>query len=175
MTNEKAFQTTRQPDRRRTLFAMLLLFGGLLSLRPAVAAAHSYAVGNLQIEYPWSRVTAQGVPVGVGYLVITNRGAQADSLVAASTDVAERVEFHQTRNEGGMMKMRHMPSVALPAGAEVRFEPGGLHLMLLGLRRPLVAGETIPLLLRFAKAGELRVELTVEAHGSAPKELLQRR
>lgn len=141
------------------------MLAAVLALHGQPGAAHEYQLGSLKIEHPWSRTTAPGVNVGVGYLVIANSGSKADVLVAITSDVAERVEIHSTSMADGVMKMRRQERVELPSGGTVRLEPGGLHLMLMGLRRPLVAGQTVPLVLRFAAAGEQRVELKVEAPG----------
>lgn len=160
--------TARLRASRRHVAAALLALAATASLGPAPAAAHDYQAGTLKIEHPWSRPTAAGVSVGVGYMVIVNTG-QADALVDASTPVAERVELHQTRMDGGMMKMRRVGKVDLPVGATVRLEPGGLHMMLIGLKQPLAEGAKLPLVLRFEKAGEVKVELKVETDGPAAK------
>lgn len=147
------------------LSALLLLPLGA-GLGPAPAAAHAYQAGPLSIDHPWSRPTAPGVRVGVGYLVIANAGKD-DALLGATTPVAERVELHQTRMDGGVMRMRRVDRVELPAGATVRLEPGGLHMMLIGLKQPLAEGARLPLVLRFETAGEVKVELKVETDGPA--------
>lgn len=148
----------------RWLLAMsLALLGCASSLWPNLTDAHEYRAAGLKIEHPWSRATAPGVSVGVGYLALVNEGAKADVLIGASSPLAAQVEIHVTRVEGGMMRMRRVERVSLPPGATVRFAPGGTHLMLTGLKRPLAVGETVPLLLRFADAGEQRVELKVES------------
>ncbi|MCU0758000.1 MAG: copper chaperone PCu(A)C [Steroidobacteraceae bacterium] len=144
---------------------------------PAVLAAASpggatangaSAPGGVAVEQAWSRATVPGMTVGVGYLTLVNRGRVADALVGASSPLAARVEVHSSRMEGGTMQMRQLQRVELPPGQVVRFEPGGLHLMLVGLERALVAGESVPLLLRFAAGGERRVLLRVEPLGHAP-------
>ena len=154
--------------RRRLLVTSLFLLGCALSLWPDLSGAHEYRVAGLKIEHPWSRATAPGVPVGVGYLVLVNESAKADELIGASSPLAAQVEIHVTREEGGMTRMRRVERVPLPPGTTVRFAPGGTHLMLTGLKRPLAAGEKVPLLLRFAGAGEQRVELEVESPDSEP-------
>ena len=154
---------------RRQVVASLLALAATASLGPAPSSADEYQAGTLKIEHPWSRPTAPGVSVGVGYMVIVNAGKQ-DTLVAASTPVAGRVELHQTRMDGGMMKMRRVEKVDVPAGTTVRLEPGGLHMMLVGLKQPLAEGARLPLVLRFEKAGEVKVELKVETDGPAAKD-----
>lgn len=99
-------------------------------------------------------------------MVIVNASAVADALLAVRSPIAERVEIHVSRMEQDVMTMRQLSRVELPVGATVRFEPGGMHLMLLGLKQPLVAGETVPLVLSFAEAGERRIELQVQSIGA---------
>jgi hypothetical protein len=150
--------------KRLHLLPAVLLAALGVAVAPRPAVAHGYQAGTLKIQHPWSRPTAPGVGVGVGYMVIVNSG-KADTLLAASTPAADRVELHLTRFEAGMMKMRQVERVELPAGATVRLEPGGLHMMLIGLKQPLAEGARLPLVLRFGKAGEVKVELEVETDG----------
>jgi periplasmic copper chaperone A len=96
------------------------------------------------------------------YMVLRSSGA-ADSLLAVTTDVAEVVELHTVERDGAIMRMRPVPQIDVPAGGSTTLEPGGLHVMLIGLRRDLQAGETIRLTLNFANAGEVIVEAPVRA------------
>jgi periplasmic copper chaperone A len=133
------------------------------SIVPAAAHAQQFSAGTLVIGNPWSRPTFEGMPVGVAYLTITNRGDKPDTLIAARSPAAARVEFHRTTIEDGMAKMRAERSVTVAPGSTVRAEPGGLHLMLVDLKAPLVAGTTVPLVLTFEHAGEVTVSLNVTA------------
>ena len=83
--------------------------------------------------------------------------------MAATTAVAKSVELHTMSMEGDVMKMRQLDAIELPKGAMVELKPGGLHLMLMGLKAPLKAGDTFPMTLRFEKAGEVVVTVKVEA------------
>jgi copper(I)-binding protein len=134
----------------------------------AAAHAHQYSVGHLVIGHPWSRPTASGMPIGVAYLSITNNGPQQDTLISASTPAAARVEIHRSSFEAGMARMRPAGDVVLAPNSTVTAEPGGLHLMLVDLKSPLVAGTSIPLVLQFKSAGSITVQLQVEAPGSTP-------
>jgi iron complex transport system substrate-binding protein len=138
----------------------------LLVLLAGGAGASPGAVSTLTIEHPWSRATPPGVTVGAGYLEIRNSGGP-DLLTGASSPLADRVEFHQSRIEGGIERMRPVDSLPVAAGARLLFAPGQLHLMLLGLKVPLTAGLRVPLVLRFATAGSVATELVVEA-GTVP-------
>ena len=95
-------------------------------------------------------------------MVLANNGTAADKLVGASSDAAESVELHTHNMEGGIARMRHVENVPVGAGQKVEFRPGSLHLMLVGLKRPLKDGEQVAVKLRFEKAGELPVNFVVD-------------
>ena len=136
-------------------------------LASSVVLAHSYEKGDLQIRHPWSRATAPGAKVAVGYMEIRNNGRQPDRLVAASTEVAQRVEMHITQRDGEVMRMRQVKAFEIPARERYTLAPVGPHLMLVDIVRPLKKGERIPLTLRFERAGEVQVELEVQDLGAA--------
>ena len=121
---------------------------------------------DIQIVSPWSRATPGGAKVGVGFMEIRNRGAQTDRIVGATTPVAGKVEMHVTAMDGGVARMREVPSFDIPAGGAVELKPGGGHLMLMDLARPLKVGERVPLTLRFERAGERTVEMEVYEFGA---------
>ena len=160
------------PTRRRRQFfaASLFVLGCTLAAWSNMSFGHEYQAGSLKIEHPWSRATATGASVGGAFMVISNSG-KADALVGGSSPVAERVELHSSSMEGGVMKMRQLQRIELPAGATVRLAPGALHIMLIGLKQPLVEGSKVPLTLRFTGAGEQKVELKVEAMGAQAKDM----
>jgi copper(I)-binding protein len=140
------------------------LFAPLAALLlAAAAAAHTYQLDSLVIDHPWSRATAPGMPMGVAYLSITNNGKNADALIAASTPAAARVEMHKTSIVDGMARMRPLSEIAIPPGATVKIEPGGIHLMLVDLESALEHGKTVPLVLEFRHAGRITVQLDIEA------------
>ena len=100
------------------------------------------------------------MPTAAAYLTITNAGA-ADRLLGAATPAAQAVELHAHVEDGGLHRMERLAEVAVPAGAVVRLEPAGLHLMLVDLTAPLRAGTRVPLTLRFATVGEIELEIPV--------------
>ena len=125
--------------------------------------SHEYELGSLHIEHPFARATVGPARVSAAYLTIKNAG-DADTLIAASTDVAGKVELHTMDMANGVMRMREVEGgIALPANETVSLKPGGLHIMLLGLDAPLVEGETFPLTLTFEQAGEIVVDVAVES------------
>ena len=131
------------------------------------ASAQDITKGDLVISAPWSRATPAGAQVAGGYVVITNKGLSADRLVSFTTDLADQPEVHEMTNEGGVMKMRPLAKgLVIPAGATVKLEPGGYHLMLLKLKKPLVAGQRYRAVLVFEKAGAVEAEFEVRAMGA---------
>lgn len=100
---------------------------------------------------------------GAIYLSIMNHGAAADQLVAVATPAAQSAMLHEMKMEGDVMTMRALPALDIPAGATVDLKPGGTHIMLMGLKAPLKAGDTLALDLTFAKGGVVKVEVPVTA------------
>lgn len=140
-----------------------LLGAGMLALTCSVANAQDYSVGELQIAHPWSRAMPPNAATGAAYFVVHNNGSREDRLLAVSTPQASKAEMHTMVQIGEMMKMQALDSVGIPPGGDAKFAPGGSHVMLFGLRKPLVAGERFPLTLQFEKAGKVDVEVVVEA------------
>jgi copper(I)-binding protein len=131
-----------------------------------VAQAQDDKAGNLTIDHPWSRATPGGAKVGAGYLVIENKGDEADRLTGGSSPIAKSVEVHSMVMEGDMMKMRKLDSLEIPAGGSVALKPGGNHIMFLGLEEPIEEGKPFTATLTFEKAGEVEVEFKVEGIGA---------
>jgi len=127
--------------------------------------AQNASVGSIKIENGFTRATAPGQQVAGGFLKIDNMGA-ADQLLSASSPVAGDVQLHEMAMEGNIMKMRQVKDIAVPANGSVELKPGGYHLMFMNLKGPFVAGQTVPVKLKFAKAGEVEVKLPVNAPGA---------
>jgi len=130
----------------------------LLAL-PAIATAGAPTVSDA-----WARATPPGVDVGAAYLSITG-GSANDRLVGASTQRASMVHLHVAEDSGGVATMRPVEGIDVPAGKRVVLAPKGTHIMLMGLVRPLAAGEKFPLVLKFEGAGEQTVQVTVRPAG----------
>ena len=143
----------------QTLRWLLLI---ALAAPAALAQAHDYTLGALRIAHPWARATAPGQRVGGAYLAIENRGA-ADRLLAVRGEVSETQQLHSMALKDNVMHMREVDAVDVPAGATVKLEPAGLHIMLVGLKAPLAAGSSFPLTLKFQKAGEVKIDVKVES------------
>jgi copper(I)-binding protein len=136
-------------------------------LAAAFLLAAAPACAQVAIEKPWARATAPGAKVAGGYMVIRNNGHAADRLVAASSEVSARVEFHVHEREGEVMRMREVTGYDVPAGRSFELKPGGAHLMFVELRRAFKEGERVPVTLKFEKAGEVRAELHVGPLGGS--------
>jgi len=133
-----------------------------LCLAALAASAHDYQAGALKIGHPWARMTLPGQPSGGAYLTLRNSGTATDRLLGGSTPAAERVELHSMTMDGNVMQMREVPAIDVSPGQTVELKPGQLHMMLVGLKTPLKTGDTVPLTLRFEKAGDVKVELKIE-------------
>jgi copper(I)-binding protein len=134
------------------------LIGVALMLAGRVALA-----ADIVIHGAWARPTPPGVSIGALYLSIRNNGARPDVLESLDTPLADRVEIHQSTTVAGVVQMRAQSTISLPPHSTVAISPGGLHLMLLGLKAPLVVGSIVPLNLHLREAGMLAIEVRVEA------------
>jgi len=137
----------------------LLILAVCFALAPATNAER-----GVSVEQVWARATVPGQKVAGGYLSI--RSDQAAALTAVRSPLAGSAEVHSMSNDNGVMRMRRLPSLDLPAGETIRLAPGGKHIMLLDIKRPLHAGERVPLVLtveRNAKNTSVHVEAEVRA------------
>lgn len=143
-------------------FSLMLLFA-----MSQLVQAHDLKVGDIEIAHPWSRATPDGAKVAAGYVALRNTGAQADRLVAANAEIAERTEIHEMAVDNkGIMTMRPLGNgLEIPAGGEVELKPGGYHIMFLQLKQAVKEGDTFKGTLTFEKAGAVEVEYAVEAMG----------
>jgi copper(I)-binding protein len=160
-------------DNMRAFKAILrgAALGTGLLLAGAGLLAGEASAADIELKAPWSRATAKGARVGVGYLAIVNKGATPDRLVSATADVAEKVELHETGMDNGVMTMRGLPDgVEIKPGETLTLKPGGLHLMLMGLKQPLAQGADVRVTLNFAKAGPVAATLPVGALGATGPE-----
>ncbi len=111
--------------------------------------------------HAWSRATPATIKMGAAYVTLTAAKGAVDRLIGVSSPAAELVEVHGHMMSGGQMSMAKLDSVEIPAGETVKFKPGGLHLMLIGLRRQLKEGTKLTLQFEFAKSGKLEVEADI--------------
>jgi copper(I)-binding protein len=120
--------------------------------------------GTLTVTGAWARPSMTMALAGAAYLTITNGSDKPDTLLGVTTPAAKSPELHQTTADAsGMMAMHPVDKLDVPAGQTVKLEPGGYHIMLIGLTAELVAGSTIELTLQFEKAGAITVTAEVRA------------
>ena len=145
-----------------------------MKLPAALALAFLTALAHAQpapvtASGAWARPSVQGQSGTGAFVTLTAR--EALSLVGVATPVAGVAEVHEMRMEGDVMRMRALPSLALPAGQPVELKPGGYHLMFMELKAPLQAGTQVPVTLTFrdAKGQASRLELQVPVRTRAPE------
>jgi copper(I)-binding protein len=127
----------------------------------SAAGAHDYEIKTLTIGHPWAPITHGNLATGVVYVTLVNDGKKADRLLKVSSPWAASATLHSTMKDGEVMGMRDVESVSIPAGTTVEFKPGDLHIMLMGLIRPLKDGDMVPLTLTLANEGEVKIEAMV--------------
>jgi copper(I)-binding protein len=139
---------------------MLALGAGMMF----VSAAASAQNGDVQITDAWARATPGGAQTAAAY--VSMESTSGDKLTGVSTPVAQKADIHSMTMDNGVMKMRQVDGVDLPPGQKVTLKPGGYHIMLTGLAKPLEVGQSFPLTLDFANAGAKQVTVTVEKIGA---------
>ena len=146
-----------------------VLIASLIGLAVSTAYARDYKAGPLEIAAPWSRATPKGASVAAGYMKISNTGTAPDRLISGSSDVAPTFEVHEMTMENDVAKMRPVKGgLEIKPGETVELKPGSFHVMFVGLKKPLSAGEQIKATLVFEKAGTVTIEYDVRAMGAAP-------
>ncbi|MEJ2619027.1 MAG: copper chaperone PCu(A)C [Candidatus Thiodiazotropha sp.] len=110
---------------------------------------------------PYVRAVPPGQPNSAAFMALHNMGKKDLALVSASSSAAEVVELHTHTMEDGMMRMRRVDKIELPAEQKISLKPGGLHVMLIGLKQKLVPGEKIGLTLSFDDGSELKIDAPV--------------
>jgi copper(I)-binding protein len=149
---------------KRGLCAIGALLLALFIAGPAGAQAP--VPGTIVVENPWARATPGAAKISAGYMTLINKGPLSDRLLGAASPLAEKVQFHKETEESGVSRMRQVQAVEIQPGGKVVFKPGELHMMILGLKRPLREGDSLPLTLQLEKAGNIDVSLTVEKVGA---------
>ncbi|MBW8370064.1 MAG: copper chaperone PCu(A)C [Thiobacillus sp.] len=138
--------------------ALMLAAIGALSIQAAGAA-------EISVSDAWARATMPGQKVSGAYMQI--RSDVDARLVGASSPAVPRVEVHEMKMDGDVMRMREVQSIELPKGKTVSLEPGGFHIMLMNLPKPIAAGDVIPLTL-VVESGGKRQNVEVKAEARSP-------
>lgn len=130
------------------------------------AFAHSAKVGDLEIMHPYIPAPAASAMSAAGYMEIENAGHHADKLIGIEADFAEKAMLHTTTvDANGVATMSHVEALEIPGETTVTMEPGGYHIMLMGLKMPLTEGAYLPATLIFETAGRVEVEFKIEPKG----------
>ncbi len=140
---------------------MFSLFAAVLLLAATQALA-----GDLSTSNAWSRVTMGAGHTGAVFLEITNQTQEPRRLISAETSLAERAEVHSNEMVDGVMKMRRVEEIEIPAGANLTLAPGGLHVMLFGLTQALKEGEHFDIKLTFDDGAEVEATVMVMPIGN---------
>lgn len=123
------------------------------------AAAHT----TLTVVNAWSRELPPSAPVGAAFMTIDNPSDQADRLLSAHSSIADITELHAHIHEGDVMRMVKVDGIDVPAHDSLTLKPGGYHVMLIDLKKPLVAGEQLPLTLQFEHAGQVDITVNIKS------------
>jgi copper(I)-binding protein len=139
-----------------------LLHGAVLVA--AIAVAAQAAPRSISIENPWARETVEGQDAGGGFMTIVNNGQREDQLVSASSPASHEVQIHTMSMDGGVMRMRQLTDgLSIPAKGKVELKPRGLHIMFIGLKKPLRPGTSVPVTLKFRHTGSMTAQFKVQA------------
>jgi len=149
-----------------SFFLVMIGFG------PLVMADEQDKKNYIQIENAYGFATMPGARSGAAFMTIKNSGEENDALIEAKSDIAEHTELHENYvdPDDGMMMMRKIKKVEVPAGGQAVLEPKGDHIMLIKLKEPLTLDQNLPLTLVFEKAGEIEARAKIVAPGSSAPE-----
>ena len=126
-----------------------------------LSASFSVSARDVLVESPWVREAPPNAKALAGYVLITNVGKNTQELVAVSSPVFERVEFHVTTFDGGMMRMKHLETLVLKSGELAEFEPGGRHLMLINPKKKLKDGDKVPMTVTLKNGATISFDMQV--------------
>ena len=138
------------------------------NMNHAHAAGHAMKHGHMSISGAWVRATPPRAKMAAAYLTVTNRSGKADRLIAAATNAAAKTELHTHAMTNGVMKMRQIPAIQVPAHGTAEIKPGADHIMLIGLKNPLKAGGMTALTLVFEHAGKITIKVPIQKHAPKP-------
>ncbi|MBV9863082.1 MAG: copper chaperone PCu(A)C [Alphaproteobacteria bacterium] len=143
---------------------MSKLFAAALAAMLLIAGAARAQTGQLEVKDAWARATPGNSANGAAYVTIVS--PVPDRLTGVTTPVAQKAGLHEMSMAGGVMKMRPLDGLDLPAGQPMTLKPGGTHIMLESLKQPLRDGQSFPLTLTFDKAGTREITVAVEKAGA---------
>ncbi len=148
------------------MFKNICLLAALAAAIPAWAGS----ADEVSVEGPYVRMAPPGAPATAAFMALRNSGGKVARLVKVDNGVAKVTELHNHINDGGVMRMRQVKAIEIPAKGEARLEPGGLHVILIDLKAPLKEGASVPLTLGFEDGSSKTVEAKVVRPGAAAQE-----
>ena len=125
---------------------------------PTAEAPHA----TINVSTAWSRELPPNAPVGAAFMSIDNHNDQPDRLLSANSSIAAITELHAHIREGDVMRMVKVEAIDVPAHGNLTLEPGGYHVMLIDLKKPLIPGEQLPLTLQFEHAGQVDIVVDIK-------------
>ncbi|WP_457626903.1 copper chaperone PCu(A)C [Persephonella sp.] len=138
--------------KRITLFLLMVL----------VVGVYAYTQPVIRIVDPWVRAVPPNMKNSALFMTIVNDGDEDDELIGVETDIARMAQIHKTVNENGVMKMVHVDKIEIHGHTKVELKPGGYHIMLMGLKRPLKEGGMLKFTLIFKNSGRIQIEAPVK-------------
>lgn len=141
---------------------LLLLMSALTLLFAAPTTAHDITKGTIQIIHPTISLPPKGAKTAAGYMAVSNNGNASDRLIGVETPIAKAAKIHTSEMKDGVVRMTHVPSLEVPADDTVVLEPGGLHVMFMGLTTVLDDDQMYPATLIFEKAGPITIEFMID-------------
>lgn len=149
---------------RRFVALAAALTGMILST--SSLSAEPARVGEISVEQPWARASIGRSRPAAAYFTVRNEGGEPDRLTAMASPAAGMAEIHTMTNENGVMRMHPAGPQEIPPDGRLVLKPGGLHVMLMQLREPLVEGDTVSLELTFEQAGTVTVNAPILGPGA---------
>ena len=146
----------------RSLALTTTLFASASAMAASHEGMHGNQHGNIQIQHAYARAVPPGQPNSAAFMTLRNMSDASNAVVSASSPAAKVVELHTHTMDGGMMKMRKVEKIDIPAKGTTELKPGGLHIMLIGLKEQLKPGMKVSLTLKFADGSESSVEAPVQ-------------
>jgi copper(I)-binding protein len=148
----------------RARFILAFLLGLLVAPANAADTTHN----GITIICPWAEATRNGITIAPVYMEIRASPQSGDRLESAAFFLADQVELDTYARVAGVLRREPIPYIAVEAGQSVQLQPGGFHLLLVGLKQPLVANTTFEMWVQFANAGGFEIEVDVVPIGAGP-------
>ena len=144
---------------------LLTVFSFITILIPyQIAWSNDFKKNTIEVSNPYIYKPFVGARSAAGYLIIRNNAHKELNLLQVSTALGRAMLHKTTTTDDGIVKMEHLMEVNIPAGDELIMQPGGIHVMIMGISRPLIVGEKIPAKLKFSNGLEMDIEFTVQEH-----------